>query len=49
MKTFDFIIWVCLVMSIVIGIVSIAVDVMPLLLLSLVFCGIGIIFNSIEK
>jgi hypothetical protein len=49
MKTFDFIVWVCLVISIVIGVVSIAVDIMPLLLLSLAFSGIGIIFNSIEK
>jgi hypothetical protein len=49
MKTFDFIVWVCLVMAIVIGVVSVAVDVIPLLILSLVFCGIGIIFDNIGK
>lgn len=49
MKIFNFIVWVCLVLSIVIGVVSVAVDVTPLLILGLVFCGIGIIFDSIGK
>jgi hypothetical protein len=49
MKIFNFIVWVCLVMSIVVGVVSVMTDVMPLLILSLVFSGIGIIFDNIGK